>query len=81
MQNQIKWLLLAPDLRYNVIHSCCLFPYYLMVRIPGSHPGGPGSIPGMGYTFSVFYEDSKHVTKKTTATMTGSSVEPCLIID
>ena len=77
MRNQIKWLLLAPDLRYNVIHSCCLFPYYLLVRIPG----GLGSIPGMGYTFSVFYEDSKHVTKKTTATMTRSSVEPCLIID
>ena len=24
------------------------FPYCLVVRIPGSHPGGPGSIPGMG---------------------------------
>ena len=23
-------------------------PYCLVVRIPGSHPGGPGSIPGMG---------------------------------
>ena len=52
-----------------------------MVRIPGSQPGGPGPIPGMGYTFSVFYEDSKHVTKKTAATMTRSSEEPCLIID
>ena len=52
-----------------------------MVRILDSHPGGRGSIPGMGNIFSVFYENSKHVTKKTTATMTGSSVEPCLIID
>lgn len=25
-----------------------LVPYCLVVRIPGSHPGGPGSIPGMG---------------------------------
>ena len=23
-------------------------PYCLVVRISGSHPGGPGSIPGMG---------------------------------
>ena len=33
-----------------------------MVRIPGFHPGGPGSIPGMG-TFSLFfytYLCSKH---------------------
>ena len=26
--------------------------YGLVVRIPGSHPGGPGSIPGNGNTFS-----------------------------
>ena len=24
------------------------FPYGLVVRIPGFHPGGPGSIPGVG---------------------------------
>ena len=24
------------------------FPYGLAVRIPGFHPGGPGSTPGMG---------------------------------
>ena len=30
-----------PDLRYG-----------LVVRIPGSHPGGPGSIPGNGNFFS-----------------------------
>ena len=28
-----------------------------MVRIPGSHPGGPGSIPGMG---SCFFETVKY---------------------
>ena len=26
--------------------------YGLVVRIPGSHPGGPGSIPGNGIFFS-----------------------------
>lgn len=26
----------------------CVFPYGLAVRIPGFHPGGPGSTPGMG---------------------------------
>ena len=25
--------------------------YGLVVRIPGSHPGGPGSIPGNGIFF------------------------------
>ena len=28
-----------------------LFPYGLAVRIPGFHPGGPGSTPGMGSAF------------------------------
>ena len=27
---------------------CTKFPYGLAVRIPGFHPGGPGSTPGMG---------------------------------
>ena len=27
------------------------FPYGLAVRIPGFHPGGPGSTPGMGTFF------------------------------
>ena len=26
-------------------------PYGLVARIPGFHPGGSGSIPGMGITF------------------------------
>ena len=33
--------------------------YGLVVRIPGSHPGGPGSIPGNGKFFS-----SKNILKK-----------------
>ena len=35
--------------------KCCghAFPYGLVVRIPGFHPGGPGSIPGVGR--SAFY--------------------------
>ncbi len=27
-----------------------IVPYGLAVRIPGFHPGGPGSTPGMGST-------------------------------
>ena len=33
-------------------------PYGLAVRIPGFHPGGPGSTPGMGTT--VFCEEWCH---------------------
>ena len=32
-------------LNYTKIYI--LFPYRLAVRIPGFHPGGPGSTPGM----------------------------------
>ena len=32
-------------------------PYCLVVRIPGSHPGGPGSIPGMGI-FLIILKDA-----------------------
>ena len=31
--------------------SIMVIPFGLVVRIPGSHPGGPGSIPGMGKFF------------------------------
>ena len=31
------------------------FPYGLAVRIPGFHPGGPGSTPGMGITRQFFF--------------------------
>ena len=30
------------------------FPYGLAVRIPGFHPGGPGSTPGMGKQVVLF---------------------------
>ena len=30
-------------------------PHGLMARILGSHPRGPGSIPGVGEHFSLFY--------------------------
>ena len=39
---------------YNCIHvyyseaQLLPVPYGLVVRIPGFHPGGPGSIPGVG---------------------------------
>ena len=32
--------------------------YGLVVRIPGSHPGGPGSIPGNGNIFNLFLDAS-----------------------
>ena len=31
------------------------FPYGLAVRIPGFHPGGPGSTPGMGRICVLFF--------------------------
>ena len=30
-------------------------PYGLAVRIPGFHPGGPGSTPGMGTQNEIFF--------------------------
>jgi hypothetical protein len=35
------------------IPICDIFPYSLVVVTPGFHPGGPGSIPGMGNTYMV----------------------------
>ena len=32
--------------QYDVVNND--LPYGLVVRIPGFHPGGPGSIPGVG---------------------------------
>ena len=40
---QIKVLFLPPFFSFQVV------PYGLEVRIPGFHPGGPGSTPGMGF--------------------------------
>ena len=42
--------------------------YGLVVRIPGSHPGGPGSIPGNG-TFSSAMGVSEIFVKKITTKM------------
>ena len=36
------------------MHVFTSVPHGLVARIPGSHPGGPGSIPGVGNTFSIF---------------------------
>ena len=33
---------------YDTGTSQLSLPYGLVVRIPGFHPGGPGSIPGVG---------------------------------
>ena len=40
--------------------------YGLVVRISGSHPGGPGSIPGNGILFSVFLNnlEQREINKK-----------------
>ena len=36
-------------------HTVRPIPYSLVVRISGSHPVGPGSIPGVGTNFSFFH--------------------------
>ena len=38
----------------NTGKSLTEIPYGLAVRIPGFHPGGQGSTPGMGKTIVVF---------------------------
>ena len=38
----------------NTGKSLIEIPYGLAARIPGFHPGGPGSTPGMGKTIVVF---------------------------
>ena len=45
-----------------------VLPCGLVVRIPGFHPGGPGSIPGMGIYFSftitiAFFEECLFLKK------------------
>ena len=35
--------------------SICILRYGLVVRISGSHPGGPGSIPGNGILFHKYF--------------------------
>ena len=39
---------------YELVESVkYVIPFGLVVRISGSHPGGPGSIPGMGTIFYI----------------------------
>ena len=38
--------------RFDIVST---FPYGLAVRIPGFHPGGPGSTPGMGRKCVLFF--------------------------
>ena len=49
---QVECLLL----HLKMLTACCLciVPYGLAVRIPGFHPGGPGSTPGMGTSLFLF---------------------------
>ena len=44
--------------KYDIFVAHCIriyivIPFGLVARIPGFHPGGPGSIPGMG-SFLIF---------------------------
>ncbi len=38
---------------------CSSVRHGLVVRISGSHPGGPGSIPGVGNLFFTFFVPGK----------------------
>jgi hypothetical protein len=38
----------------RILVTAPIIPYSLVVRIPGSHPGDPGSIPGMGKWIYLF---------------------------
>ena len=40
----------------KVEHTTYLIRYGLVVRISGSHPGGPGSIPGNGILFLEYFQ-------------------------
>jgi hypothetical protein len=39
---------LLTSLKQTILSPHSKIRYGLVVRIPGSHPGGPGSIPGNG---------------------------------
>ena len=46
IQNRIKYILIEIyTVNWALLSS---IPRGLMARIPGFHPGGPGSIPGVG---------------------------------
>ena len=73
--------LLAPDLKIywlGTIKGChrtrlqfSTLPYGLVVRIPGFHPGGPGSIPGVGTYFCLRREVKDVRTSSITIIVTG----------
>ena len=46
---QVSFLHLYKILRFTL--PIMVVPFGLVVRIPGFHPGGLGSIPGMGTSF------------------------------
>ena len=58
------WIITDPPIRRALVQIKVLYlllvyyskvvPYGLAVRIPGFHPGGPGSTPGMGILLSDF---------------------------
>ena len=46
----------APIKCHKQVVAISAVPFGLVVRIPGFHPGGPGSIPGVGsYSFFFFH--------------------------
>ena len=59
--NQMRIPINVSGLPLQKYSSSASIRYGLVVRIPGSHPGGPGSIPGNG----------NHVLSKNTSTRMG----------
>ena len=54
---------------YDIFVAHCIqiyivIPFGLVVRIPGFHPGGPGSIPGMGSFFICDFCVIKQITNR-----------------
>ena len=50
-------------------------PYGLVVRIPGFHPGGPGSIPGVGTSIFVQFDNYIPKNSKLAPVRKGSTNE------
>ena len=48
--NYLSYLCYLFSLTFFIVHLREV-PYGLVVRIPGFHPGGPGSTPGIGIHF------------------------------
>ena len=53
---------------YLKLQNMYKIPFGLVVRIPGFHPGGPGSIPGMGsfyfltFLITVYHSNNNYVS-------------------